>query len=101
MGVRIPRPPPLYSRSCGSWLNGGRRAKPLDCARTLLNRSASLREVAPEHAGMNEAGMNEAGGLPLGIVDGLDIADDRVVTIAHDGPLRGLVGFRSRMRSDV
>ena len=45
--------------------------------------------------------MNEAGGLSLGIVDGLDIDDDRVVTIAHDGPLRGLVGFRSPMRSDV
>jgi hypothetical protein len=36
--------------------------------------------------------MSEAGGLPLGIVDGLEIDDDRVVTIAHDDPLRGLVG---------
>src|SRR5713226_7819961 len=37
--------------------------------------------------------MSEAGGLPLGIVDGLEIDDDRVVTIAHDDPLRGLVGW--------
>src|SRR6266404_3216264 len=36
--------------------------------------------------------MSEAGGLPLGIVDGLEIDDDRVVTIAHDDPLRGHVG---------
>src|SRR5437016_2445424 len=36
--------------------------------------------------------MSEAGGLPLGVVDGLEIDDDRVVTIAHDDPLRGLVG---------
>src|SRR5207244_13455300 len=36
--------------------------------------------------------MSEAGGLPLSVVDGLEIDDHRVVTVAHDDPLRGLVG---------
>src|SRR6266850_1546205 len=38
------------------------------------------------------AGVSEAGGLLLGFVDGLEIDDDRVVTVAHDDPLRGLGG---------
>src|SRR5207244_8097484 len=53
----------------------------------VLNVSADLVVVAVECAAVSEAS-----GLRMGFVDTLEIDDDRVVTVAHDDPLRCLVG---------
>src|SRR5439155_24270325 len=50
------------------------------------------RSKASSRVAAGSGGVSEAGRLLLGFVDGLEIDDDRVVTVAHDDPLRGLVG---------